>query len=339
VGLWVAPRGGLGRYRLLDQMAGGAMGLVYRAYDPDLDRLVAIKIIRGETSERSRARLLREARSLARFQHPNIVPIYDVGIEGDTIYLVMQHLECVTLRSWLRAAPRSWQEVVQIFIDAGRALAAVHEIGYGHRDFKPDNLVVTADGTVKLVDFGLSKSLSEVGDDPLGAISGSAPEPTSYGQTVTRSGAIVGTPAYMAPEQFRQLPADARADQFSFCVALWEAVYGQRPFRAKKTSQLAVRVCSGKIQRPRRMVSLSPALETLLRRGLRPNPEHRYENMDAVVNALSQILAEADQDAEPSQVADVEAVERACLDTIGQLAKAGRMRDAMRLLESMAQAS
>lgn len=301
----VGADGVVGRYRIGEVIGEGAMGRVHRAYDPDLARDVAIKVVRGVSSETTRARLLREARALARFEHPNIVPVYDVGIDDDCMYVVMQLLRCETLRAWLAERRRSWREIVDVFMAAGRALAVVHEAGLGHRDFKPDNVVITDDGCVKLVDFGLAKCFDDVGArpselaDPLGTVSGSALGVGSGSETVTRSGVIVGTPAYMAPEQYRRRCVDARADQFSFCVAFWEALYGRRPFNATKTSQLAVRICRGRIDAPPREAAVPAALERLLRRGLSPSAEHRFASLSALVSELERGFTAA-----PSRVCD-----------------------------------
>jgi serine/threonine protein kinase len=329
--------GTVGRYRIDEVIGAGAMGRVYRGWDPDLSREVAIKVVRGISTEQARARLLREARALACFEHPNIVPVYDVGIDGDCMYVVMQLLHCQTLRGWLAAQARSWEQVLDVFVEAGRALSAVHAAGLGHRDFKPDNLVITDDGHVKLVDFGLAKCFDDGNEpsvDPLGTLSGSTSEAGSGSVTVTRSGVIIGTPAYMAPEQYRRRCVDARADQFSYCVALWEAMFGRRPFNATKTSRLAVRICRGRIDAPLAAHAVPPAIETVLRRGLSPLAEHRFATVAALVDALERARAAALEE-ERSQVADPAELERAQLQLIRDLAVSGRMREATALLESL----
>lgn len=331
----------VGRYELMEVIGQGAMGKVYRAFDPDLDRDVAIKVVRGLSTEQARARLLREGRALAKFDHPNVVPVYDVGMDGDVMFVVMAYLPGMTLRRWIRTEQRSWTDIVEVFVQAGRGLAALHRRGLGHRDFKPANLIITDDGAVKLVDFGLAKSFWDDRDaDTLGtmtgrSISGSGSDSRSgsaYPASVTRSGTLIGTPAYMAPEAFRRLRVDGRADQFGFCVALWEALFGQRPFRARKTSALAAKICRGVIDTPPNAISLSPALEKVLRKGLRPRACDRFSTMVELVAALEKILDRA-RSPQPDLQAQTELAEA---EVIRDLARAGRLDDAMRLLKLIA---
>lgn len=190
-----APR--IGRYRVLETLGDGGMGIVYAAHDPELDRPVALKLLHGVHDS---ATLLDEARALARLTHPNVVPVYDVGVSEERVFLAMEWVRGSTLRAWL-ATPRSVGEVVEIMVAAGRGLSAVHAAGIVHRDFKPDNVLVGDDGRVRVTDFGLAR-----GD----------------GQ---RSGpAIAGTVAYMAPEQARSEPIDERADVHAFAVTLDEVL-------------------------------------------------------------------------------------------------------------------
>ena len=325
----------VGRYELQEVIGQGAMGKVYRAFDPDLDRHVAIKVVRGLSTEQARARLLREGRALAKFDHPNVVPVHDVGIDGDVMFVVMAYLPGVTLRRWLRTEKRSWTDIVEVFVQAGRGLAALHRRGLGHRDFKPANLIITDDGAVKLVDFGLAKSFWDDRDaDTLGTMTGQTVEDSgsAYPSSVTRSGTLIGTPAYMAPEQFRRLNADGRADQFSFCVALWEALFGQRPFRARKTSELAAKICRGVIDTPPNAISLSPTLERVLRKGLRPRSRDRFSTMVELVGALEKILDHACSP-RPDLQAQTELAEA---EVIRDLAKSGRLDDAIRFLQLIA---
>jgi eukaryotic-like serine/threonine-protein kinase len=216
--------GRVGRYQLCEELGAGAMGVVYRARDPRLDRAIAIKLVRhGGATPAGSARLLREAQAMARLCHPNVVPIFDVGPAGGAVFLAMPLLEGGTLRSWLSDRPRSVDAILDRFVAAGRGLAAAHGAGLVHRDFKPDNVLLDADGEVHVGDFGLARL---AGDEP-GSVE---PADELSVDELTRTGAVVGTPPYMAPEQLRGLPIDARADQFSFCVALWEAIFGERPF-------------------------------------------------------------------------------------------------------------
>ena len=196
----------LGRYVILETLGAGAMGIVYGAYDPDLGRKVALKVLRGATDEETRARLLREAQALARLSHPNVVAIHDLGTDRGRVFLAMELIEGDTLAAWLRGRPRP-QAVIDALVSAGRGLAAAHAAGLVHRDFKPANVLVGEDGRARVTDFGLAH-----GDEGPAAGHGAA-----------------GTPAYMAPEQRVGGPTDARSDQYAFCATLHEALSGQRP--------------------------------------------------------------------------------------------------------------
>lgn len=257
-----APR--LGRYELLDLIGSGAMGLVYAAHDPDLDRRVAIKVLRdgGPGGERAREHALREARAIARLAHPNVTPIHDVGVHGDQTYFAMELVEG-TLASWLAEAPRAWGEVLDVFVAAGRGLAAAHAAGIVHRDFKPANVLVGG-GRVFVSDFGLARA-----DD--------APA----------EGRRVGTPAYMAPEQHAGRTADARADQFAFAVALYEALYGVRPFAGETGADLARAIERGAIRRPAADTERPPpGIYRAIVRALAFDPDARYASMDDLLRAI-----------------------------------------------------
>jgi serine/threonine protein kinase len=220
----------IGRYVVLRRIGAGGMGVVFAAYDPQLDRRVALKLLRtgiGLGEGEARARLVREAQAIAQLSHPHVVAVYDVGTAvGGDVYIAMEFVEGDTLTSWLRAWDRTWREVVAIFLDAGRGLAAAHAVGLLHRDFKPDNVLVGADGRVRVTDFGLARSLMAAAED--GELQ-PTPELAALRVTLTATGAVMGTPRYMAPEQLAGKDVSAAADQFSFCVALYEAVYGVHP--------------------------------------------------------------------------------------------------------------
>ncbi|HTM19495.1 MAG TPA: serine/threonine-protein kinase, partial [Kofleriaceae bacterium] len=195
----------VGRYVVLELIGGGGMGMIYKAYDPQLDRAVALKLMRpaaAESDPDASNRVLREAQSLAKLQHPNIVAVHDAGLFGDQVFAAMEYVAGDTVSRWLKVEPRSAEEIVDVFRAAGRGLAAAHAAGLVHRDFKPDNVIVGTDGRVRVLDFGLARP---AGDAAAG-------------------GPSAGTPAYMAPEQHDHRVADARSDQYSFCVALYEAV-------------------------------------------------------------------------------------------------------------------
>ncbi|MFO0595586.1 MAG: serine/threonine-protein kinase [Myxococcaceae bacterium] len=270
----------VGRYVVTRRLGQGAMGEVFAAWDPRLERSVAIKLLRADLpmveNKPLRARLVREAQALARLTHPNVIAVHDLGDFGEALFIAMDLVEGVTLGEWLRE-PRTWQEVVEVFRMAGNGLAAAHRAGLVHRDFKPDNVLVGADGVARVSDFGVSRRV-----DGSGSGSGSGED------TITGAGSLIGTPVYMSPEQFQGKPADARSDQFSFCVALFEALAnGQRPFQASTLRGLADAVMRGPPERIPSRVTLPPWLEALVLKGLATRPEDRFESMDALLTALA----------------------------------------------------
>ncbi|MEM6996587.1 MAG: serine/threonine-protein kinase, partial [Myxococcota bacterium] len=282
----------LNRYQLLAKIGAGGCGVVYRARDPDLDRTVAIKLLhpRRVDAEELR-RLVREARLLARLCHRNVVSVFDVGTDradghDAAPYIVMEMVDGVDLRSWLAQRPRSTAEMVRCFVAAGRGLAAAHRQGIVHRDFKPANVLVGQDGSVKVVDFGLAR-----GD---GERSGGSKTPNglptpcpSTESCQTRSGTVMGTPAYMAPEQHRGHAVDARADQYSFCASLAEALYGTRLFRGADLEGLYEDKTRNEHRMPPRAVAIPRPVSAALNRGLDPDPERRFPSMDALLDALA----------------------------------------------------
>ncbi|MFV8756439.1 tetratricopeptide repeat protein [Nannocystaceae bacterium ST9] len=269
----------LGRHLLLDEIGRGGMGVVHAAYDPKLDRKVAIKLMRtrGGPSQR---RMIREAQAMARISHPNVVQVYEIDEHEDQTYLVMEFVDGVTLKTWLGQQARTQREILTKFVAAGRGLAAAHAKGLVHRDFKPDNVMIRRDGQVLVMDFGLARGHEARLETTLEQV-------RELGPTLeqTQASAIKGTPAYMAPEQFRGEPTDARTDQFSFCVALWEALHDQRPFRAANLAALAEAVNEGRIDPPERDVV--PAwLRRVVERGLSVDPDQRWPSMDVLLDAL-----------------------------------------------------
>ena len=226
-----APKVRVGRYVLHGLIGSGGMGRVYRAYDPELDREVALKKLRQPLAEPTAvARMRREAQAMARLSHPNVLPIYDFHEERGELYIAMEYVEGITLRQWLDRGPHPWAEVLKVFVQAGAGLAAAHAADVVHRDFKPGNVMLGADGRARVLDFGLARAADEE-DDP--EITESArldanhdtPDPS-----LTMPGAVVGTPVYMAPEQHLGSVVGPACDQYAFCVTLWEALYGVRPF-------------------------------------------------------------------------------------------------------------
>src|SRR5512135_188083 len=212
----------IGRYRVLEVLGAGGMGVVYGAFDPELQRKVALKLVRPEFTELDlelRARLVREAQAMARIRHPNVITVFDVGTYADRLFVAMEVIDGWTLTSWQASRTRSVDEILRVFSAAGAGLAAAHAAGLVHRDFKPDNILIGGDGHVCVTDFGLVRPVAAPpeSEDP------SWPDATeTISGELTRVGAVVGTPAYMAPEQMRGAAPDGRADQFSFCVALFE---------------------------------------------------------------------------------------------------------------------
>ncbi|HEX8536124.1 MAG TPA: serine/threonine-protein kinase, partial [Cystobacter sp.] len=290
----VLPRGAtVGRYMVLEKLGAGGMGVVYAAYDPELNRRLALKLLHAgaEQVERSggQARLLREAQALARLSHPNVTSIYDVGTWEERVFIAMELVEGPSLRDWLKQGPRPWREVVEVFIAAGRGLAAAHAAGLVHRDFKPDNVLLGRDGRVRVLDFGLARQVSDA------AKGEQLPRPpvdvpwSELGQSplntpLTRAGLVIGTLAYMAPESYEGI-FDARADQFSYCVTLYELLYGERPHGKTPGPPSAWRA-----PEPPRDARVPANVRRIVLRGLELKPEQRWPSMDALLGALGDTL-------------------------------------------------
>ncbi len=259
------PPARLGRFVLIDVLGSGGMGIVYSAWDRELERRVAIKILHTDDRERS----LREAQALARLAHANVVAVHDVGSIDGFDFIAMELVEGVSLREWL-GQPRSWREILAAFRQAGRGLAAAHAAGLVHRDFKPENVLIANDGVVRVADFGLARA-ARAETEPAVAPTSS---PQLLAGSLTRTGAHRGTPRYMAPEQRDGAPLDPSMDQYSFCVSLWESLFGRLPDEADVAGTGATR-------------GRAPAwVRTVLRRGLSPSPARRYPSMDALLVAL-----------------------------------------------------
>ena len=278
----------IGRYALLGLLGAGAYGVVYRAFDPDLRRTVALKVLRPDEHSQDamrRDRMVREAQAMAQLSHPNVVAVYDVGVHGDTVYIVMEYVAGGTARDFLNREPRSVVEVLGMYLQAGRGLAAAHAKGLVHRDFKPENVLVGGDGQVRVTDFGLARIVDG------GAAGSSAVDPNQPVELSTTKG-LVGTPGYVAPEQFAGGAADARSDQFSFCVAVFSGLYGRHPFRAEAgvtLEELSVRVRAGAVE----VISDAervPHVHRVLLRGLHNDPRERLPSMDALLVALEAAL-------------------------------------------------
>ncbi|MGE0550811.1 MAG: protein kinase [Kofleriaceae bacterium] len=301
----------LGGYELLEVLGEGGMGVVWSAHDPNLDRMLAIKVLkRSDAPPALRKRLLREARAMARLKHPNVLTVYEVGTEGDRDFIAMEVVDGGSLDEWLTTKPPRG-EVIAALIAAGRGLAAAHAAGLVHRDFKPHNILRSREGRVLVTDFGLARGVSDDSPSESPALSrnvvpasaaldttldatpppapGSGPpfrpSDSVLDSTLTQTGALLGTPAYMAPEQFAGAVPDPRTDQFSFSVTAWQALTGSRPYSGSTIDELRLAAASGC---GRLEVDLPPAVREVLARGLDPDPDNRWPNLDALLDALDQ---------------------------------------------------
>ena len=276
----------LGRFTLADRLGAGAMGVVYRADDVGLGRQVALKLLH-RPDDALTDRLIREARSMAQVSHPNVVAVYDVGVTDGTTYIAMELVHGASLRRW-QQQPHSVAEIVEVYVAAGRGLAAAHAAGIVHRDFKPDNCLVGTDGRIRVTDFGLAAVRpTGPGPAPSPVLPSPSPSPGSGDDAeLTASGSLLGTPAYMAPEQFSGGNVDPRTDQFNFCVALYEALYGYRPFLGKSFEELGDNVCAGHVRPPPPRSGASSALHAIVLRGLRVRPGDRFPTMDHLLAEL-----------------------------------------------------
>lgn len=341
----VLPRGTcVGRYVIIDKLGQGGMGVVYKAYDPELDRTIALKLLRPRGNEPDGAnlamhdRLLREAKALARLAHPNVIAIHDVGTFESQVFLAMEFVAGRTLRGWLDECQRTYAEIVATFVAAGEGLAAAHRAGLVHRDFKPANVVVGDDGRVRVLDFGLARA-ADMDSDPIasgaaepadqshdGFAAGSLPtEPELAGaaqnastmtlplapptedeppelKTIPRrhggssgsaldasptaAGAIMGTPAFMSPEQHVGRGNSARADQWSFCVSLYGALYGAPPFAGATVDKLRRSVLAGAVVTPPLKSSVPRRLRQIVLRGMQTSAALRYPSMDELLADL-----------------------------------------------------
>ncbi|MBL9099339.1 MAG: tetratricopeptide repeat protein [Myxococcales bacterium] len=275
----------VGRYVVLERLGAGAMGVVYSAFDPELDRKVAIKIIKADgawaMSREARTRMVREAQALAKLSHPSVVAIHDVGVQGEEIWIAMELVEGRTLRAWLGERARGWQEVCAVMLAAGQGLAAAHAAGLVHRDIKPDNVMIGDEGRVRVMDFGLARHDTSEEVAPVLV----PREGALLSTDVTTVGSLIGTPGYMAPEQLVGAGAGQAADQFAFCVMFWEGLYGARPFAGETLAELRHSVLAGKVAGTRRR-GVPGWLREVLARGLAVNTERRWPTMAGLLAAL-----------------------------------------------------
>ena len=257
----VHPGTTIGRYEVLSEIGRGGMGVVLEARDPVLRRVLALKVLHAADP----ARAIREARALALVKHPAVIEVFDVGRFRDGVYIAMERLDGSTLAAWLRDGPRDPARVLDVLLAAGEGLAAAHEAGLVHRDFKPSNVIVAPGRRVIVLDFGLARTLHS--------------EPTLEHARPRDDTAVVGdrthaagTPAYMAPEQRAGRPCDARADQYAFAVTLYEALHGHRPGEPSSAR--------------RGPTVVARAIDRVLARALAPLPEQRYASMRDVLRAI-----------------------------------------------------
>jgi hypothetical protein len=287
----------IGRYTILALVGKGGMGEVYAAYDPELDRKVALKLLLGARTGgdgRSQARLLREAKAIAKLSHGNVVVVHDAGAFQDRVFVAMEFVDGRTAKDWLAEAPRSRREILEVFTAAARGLAAAHAAGLVHRDFKPHNVMVGKDGGVRVMDFGLAREIGGAGEDGADGPVPAAPAGPEVTGRLTHTGEIVGTPLYMAPEQFLGSATDERTDQFSFCVALYQALYGAHPFGGGESVQeILGRVVAGEVQAPAGKHDVPAWLRRVLLRGLNVDPAGRWPSMHALIEALGRDPARA----------------------------------------------
>jgi eukaryotic-like serine/threonine-protein kinase len=289
----------IGRYIVLHRAGAGGMGEVYAAYDPELDRKVALKLLstRGSADDpHASTRLLREAQALAKLSHPNVVAVYDVGTHEDRVFIAMEYIDGVTLQAWLAERARPWRTILATLLHAARALAAAHDAGIIHRDFKPGNVMITTPqglpGEIRVLDFGLARRLgSEL--EPISSSGELAVIEASQASRrmmldLTRTGLVTGTPAYMAPEQFTGGVHDARTDQFAFCVTLHEALWHARPFEAADATALRDAVLAGRVRATPEHSAVPLRLRRPILRGLAVDPAERHPTMRALIEALEQ---------------------------------------------------
>jgi tetratricopeptide (TPR) repeat protein len=284
-----------GRYRIVHRIGSGGMGTVYSAFDPTLDRTVALKVLHEKVeSADAEQRLLREAQAMARLSHPNVVTVHDAGMEDGRPYVAMEFVEGYDLRTWLRREQRGWRDIVDKFVAAGDGLAAAHAAGLIHRDFKPGNVMVGNDGRVRVTDFGLARA-AEAGDwEVPGTSPGSLAMPVADAESssplntpLTQAGTVLGTPAYMAPEQALEGRADHRSDQYAFCVSLYVALFGKHPLgEFSNLPEFIAQLETDDVSPPPADHEVPTRIVTPIMRGLSRSPEERFPDMSGLLDTL-----------------------------------------------------
>jgi serine/threonine protein kinase len=287
------PGQSIGRFVVERELGRGGMGVVFLADDPELGRKVAVKLLNhsvgGDQGSIARERLIREARAMAQVAHPNVVTVYDVGTWEGQVFVAMEYIRGSSFRRWQLEHNPELPELLKAYSDAARGLHAAHLAGFVHRDFKPDNVLYGDDGIVRVLDFGIATAASSDFEGTPAPSDTTPSVDTSETESLTRTGALMGTPAYMAPEQLQSQPVDSRSDQFSWCVSLFEAVYGQRPFEGSNLAALVLNIVRGNMQAPApELIAPIPRhVDDAIRKGLSTDPEDRFEDMEDLLSALA----------------------------------------------------
>lgn len=256
----------VGPYELMEHVGTGGYGSVYRARDSRLERDIALKVFHRHAEHRA----AHEARAMAQLRHENIVSVHDVGGDHGHVYIAMEYVDGSTLCDWLANEDPDWRQILRAFLAAGRGLAAAHAKQIIHRDFKPANVLVGNDGCVRVIDFGLARADNDPDDE--------------------QAELPVGTREYMSPEQYRGESVDARTDQFSFAVSLYEALYGERPFRGGTMADVVRRIESGTVPSPSTTSSSLVALHAIIAKALSSDAADRFETMPALLARLECVL-------------------------------------------------
>jgi serine/threonine protein kinase len=274
----------VGRYVIDEPIGAGGMGVVYAAHDPQLHRKVALKRVLGDVTPASQKRLLREAQAMARLSHTNVVTVHDIVLVGPEMFIAMEYVDGVTLKEWLREESRPYARVLGAFCEAGRGLAAAHAVGLVHGDFKPSNVMVDRAGRVRVTDFGLAR-------EPTAEVFGSFPVDSGHGphgdDPSLAFRTMAGTPAYMAPEGRSGGAVDARSDQFSFAIALYEGLYQQHPFGGETGAEMMERAARGIVREVPPDGKVPARIHRGLLRALRVPPAERFPGMDDLLRELS----------------------------------------------------
>jgi serine/threonine protein kinase/tetratricopeptide (TPR) repeat protein len=285
----------IGRYVALTRLGAGGMGVVWAAWDPELDREIAIKLLgRRLAGQKARDRLLREAQAMARLAHPNIVAVHDVGVVDEQVFVAMEYVRGQTLRKWERG--REWAEIVEAYRQAARGLAAAHESGLVHRDFKPDNAMIDAPGRVRVMDFGLAAAYGGLDDDPVDSFQALAALGDDLGierstsdllsTPLTEVGVVIGTPAFMGPEQLEGHGGGPASDQFALCVSVWQALFGERPYPGDSIKALLTAIHDGRLRPPPAGSKVPRKIVAALTRGLAADPAARWPSMSELAEQL-----------------------------------------------------